>query len=340
MVHMDEIHVLFTLPFSDELLERLKALSSRIEITIRPVKTVEELPVDLIENVEILYTSEVIPDLEEMSNLRWIQLHNAGVHQVMDHSALRSNIQVTTMSGVSAPTMAEFALMAILGLGHRIHWMIEDKQAKRWAEDRLDRFMPVELRGSTVGIVGYGSVGREVARVCHSLGAEIVGTKRDLKFLEDDGYCLDGLGDPKAELPVRLYPRQAIASMASLCDFLVISVPLTNETRGMVGEKVFKMMKPRSFLIDLSIGGVVDHGALVEALNEGRIAGAALDVFPVEPLPESSPLWEMPNVLISPHIAGSSIQYQELAIDCFAENMKRYLSEQPLLNLYKPERGY
>jgi phosphoglycerate dehydrogenase-like enzyme len=340
MVHMDEIRVLITLPFSDELLERLKALSSRIEIMMHPVKTAEELAADLLENIEILYTSQVIPEIEEMSNLRWIQLHDAGIQRVMDHPALRSDVQVTTMSGISAPTMAEYALMVILGFGHRIHWMVEDKQAKQWAENRLERFMPVELRGSTVGIVGYGSIGREVARVCHSMGAEIVGIKRDLKFLEDEGYCLDGHGDPKAELPVRLYPRQAIASMASLCDFLVISVPLTDETRGMVGEKVFTMMKPRSYLIDLSIGGVVDHGALVEALNEGKIAGAALDVFPVEPLPESSPLWEMPNVLLSPHIAGSSVQYEELAMECFAENMKRYLSEQPLLNLYKLERGY
>jgi D-2-hydroxyacid dehydrogenase (NADP+) len=275
-----------------------------------------------------------------MPNVRWIQLHNSGVHLVMDHPALSSKIQVTTLSGVSAPSMAEYALMAILSLGRRLPLMIEDKGGKHWAEDRIERFMPIEMRESTVGIVGYGSVGREVARVCHSFGAKIVATKRDLKVLEDEGYSLEGLGDPKADLVERLYPPQAVASMASLCDFLIISVPLTGETRGMIGEKVFKMMKPRSFLIDLSTGGVVDHGALVEALNEKRMAGVALDVYPVEPLPGSSPLWEMPNVLLSPHVAGSSLQYDELAIDCFAENMKRYLSDQPLLNLFKTERGY
>ncbi len=340
MVHMDEINVLITLPFPEELLERLKALSSRIEVKLHSVRASEELPVDLLENIEVLYTSRVIPDLEDMPNLRWIQLHNAGVHRVVDHPALRSSVHVTTLSGVSAATMAEYALMMMLSLGRHIHLMIDDKDAKRWSEDRIERFMPIELRGSTVGIVGYGSVGRELARVCHSFGAKIVATKRDLKVLEDEGYSLDGLGDPKAELVERLYPPQAVASMASLCDFLAICVPLTSETRGMVGEKVFKMMKPRSFLIDLSSGGVVDHGALVEAINEGRIAGVALDVYPVEPLPESSPLWEMPNVLLSPHVAGSSLQYYELAVDCFVENMKRYLSDQPLLNLYVPERGY
>jgi phosphoglycerate dehydrogenase-like enzyme len=340
MVHMDEIHVLITLPFPNELLERLKALSSRLEIRIQPVKAADDLPSSLLENIDVLYTSDVIPDLEDMPNLRWIQLHDAGVHRVTEHPALRSNIKVTTLSGVSAPIMAEYALMAMLSLGRRIHRMVQDKHAKRWAEDRVERFMPTELRGSTVGIVGYGSVGREIARVCHSLGAEIVGIKRDLKLLEDEGYCLDGHGDPKAEFVGRLYPPQAIASMSSICDFIVICVPLTQKTRGMVGEKVFKLMKPKRYLIDISNGGVVDHGALVEALQEGKIAGVALDVFPVEPLPQSSPLWEMANVLLSPHIAGSSQHYSELAIDCFAENMKRYLSDQPLLNLYKAGRGY
>lgn len=337
---MDEIYILITLPFPEELLERLQALSSRIKISVHPVWDPEELPAEVIGDIEVLYTSRVIPDLEDVPNLRWIQLHTAGVHRVADHPALRSEVQVTTLSGVSAPGMAEFALMAILSLGRRVLLMMEDKGAKRWAEDRVERFMPIELRGSTVGIIGYGSVGREVARVCHSFGANIVATKRDLKSLEDDDYSLEGLGDPKSELVERLYPPQAIASMASLCDYLVISVPLTSETRGLVGEKVFAMMKPRSFLIDLSSGGVVDHGALIEALNEGRIAGAALDVYPVEPLPEGSPLWEMPTVLLSPHVAGSSLHYYELAIDCFVENMKRYLSEQPLLNLYKADRGY
>jgi phosphoglycerate dehydrogenase-like enzyme len=337
---MDEINILITLPFPEELLERLKALSPRIEVKVHLARTPEELHVDLLENIEVLYTSRVIPDLEDVPNLRWIQLHNAGVHRVMDHPALRSGVQVATLSGVSAPTMAEYALMAMLSLGRRIQLMIQDKGSKRWAEDRIERFMPIELRGSTVGIVGYGSVGREVARVCHNFGAKIVAIKRDLKTLDDEGYSLSGLGDPKADLVERLYPPQAVASMASLCDFLVISVPITSETRGMIGDKVLKMMKPRSFLIDLSSGGVVDHGALVEALNEGRIAGVALDVYPVEPLPESSPLWEMKNVLLSPHVAGSSLQYYELAIDCFAENMKRYLSGQTLLNLFVPERGY
>jgi D-2-hydroxyacid dehydrogenase (NADP+) len=128
--------------------------------------------------------------------------------------------------------------------------------------------------------------------------------------------------------------------MASLCDFLVIAAPLTPETRGMIDRRVFEALKPTAFLIDLSRGGLVDHAVLVEALAEKKLAGAMLDVFPVEPLPDGSPLWEMPNVLLSPHIAGASGDYYERATELFAENLRRYLSDQPLLNLYDPQRGY
>lgn len=337
---MSDIHVLITLPFSGELLERLQVLSPRIKQSLQVVRSVEEITDDVLGNAQVLYTSALLPEPESVPNLRWVQLHYASIDRVRGHALLGSKVQVTTLSGVSAPGMAEFALMAILALGHHLLTMLTDKQAKRWAEDRFERFKPNELRGSTVGIIGYGSVGREIARGCRSFGASILAIKRDLKDLEDDGYQIAGLGDLKAELPDRIYPPQALASMASLCDFLVITVPLTSETRGMISKKVFEKMKPRSYLIDLSSGGVVDHGALVEALDAKHLAGAALDVYPVEPLPGGSPLWEMPNVILSPHVAYSSPRYYEMAMDLFVENMRRYLSAQPLLNQFRAERGY
>ena len=128
--------------------------------------------------------------------------------------------------------------------------------------------------------------------------------------------------------------------MASECDFLVLTVPLTPETRGLVNAKVFESMKDTAYLIDVSRGGVVDQGALVEALREETIAGAALDVYPVEPLPESSPLWELPNVILSPHVAGTSGKYLDRAADLFAENLRRYVANEPLLNRYDSKRGY
>lgn len=336
-----DIPVLITVPFPDPLVDRLSSVSPRLKLEVHPARDGDELPDDLLQETEVLYTARALPDPDRAPELRWVQFHFAGIDHVADHALVQSDrVQVTTLSGAAASQMTEFVFMGILALGRRLLRMLEDKSEKRWAEDRFERLSPLELRDSTLGIVGYGSVGREVARLARAFGAEVLAVKRDLMSLEQEEYMEEGLGDPKAELVNRIYPPQAVGSMAELCDFLVICVPLTNETRGMIGANVFKQMKESSYLIDISRGGVVDHGALIEALQEGHVAGAALDVYPVEPLPEGSPLWDMPNVILSPHVAGASPRYYERAADLFATNLRRYLSEQRLLNLYDPERGY
>ena len=337
---MTEILVLITLNFPEPLVERLRALSPRLQIRVHPARSGQDLPGDLLADVEVLYTLHALPEPASVPNLRWVQFHLSGVDAIVDHPLLHSDVLVTSLSGASAPQLAEYALMGILALGRRVPRMVADKAAKRWAEDRFERFRPVELRGATVGIVGYGSAGREVARLCRAFGATILAVKRDLRSLDDRGYRLKELGDPSADLAERLYPPQAVASMAALCDFLVIAAPLTPETRGMIDRRVFEALKPTAYLVDLSRGGLVDHAALVEALTEKKLAGAMLDVFPAEPLPDGSPLWEMPNVILSPHIAGSSGDYYERATELFGENLRRYLSDQPLLNLYDPQLGY
>ncbi len=336
-----DVQVLVTLPFPDHLIERLRAVSPRLRLRVHPAREPADLPDGVLDEIQVLYTSRMMPLPERVPELRWIQFHYAGVDHVEDHPLLRAEgVQVTTMSGASAPQLAEFVLMSILALGRRLLRMVEDQRQKRWSQDRFERFQPVDLRGSTVGIVGYGSVGREVARLCRAFGASVLATKRDLMKIEDEGYRREGLGDPHAELIERLYPPQALASMVALCDFIVVTVPRTSETRGMIHKGIFEKMKSGAFLIDVSRGGIVDHGALIEALESGRLGGAALDVYPVEPLPPTSPLWEMPNVLLSPHIGGASGLYYERATDLFAANLHRFLSEQPLLNPYLPDRGY
>lgn len=337
---MAEIRVLVTVDFPEPLVDRLKAVSPQLAVTVEPVSDAEQLSEQQLADVEVLYTRKALPDPERVPNLRWIQFHWAGIDEFVDHSLLRSEVKITTLSGAAVTQMAEFALTMMLAIGHRLPQMLKDQEQKHWAEDRFTRFRPQELRGSTVGIVGYGSIGREIARLCKALGAEVLASKRDLKQLEQSGYMPEGRGDPEAEIPARIYPPQAIASMASECDFLVLAVPLTPNTRGLVDANVFKKMKQSAYLVDLSRGGVLDHGALVEALREGRIAGAALDVFPVEPIPANSPLWELPNVVLSPHVAGTSGQYLERAAELFAENLRRYVANEPLLNLFDPEHGY
>ncbi len=337
---MADVLVLMALRFPEPLIQRIRAVSPRLRVEVHPAANAADLPGSLLPDVEVLYTLRALPDPEAAPSLRWIQFHYAGVDHVADHPLLRGEVQVSTLSGAAVPQMAEFALMGILGLARRLPRLERDRADKRWSENRFERFRPLDLHGSTVGIVGYGSVGREVGRLCHAFGARVLATKRDLRRLEDSGYVPDAHGDPRSEIPTRLYPPQALGSMAAECDFLVVSVPLTPETRSLIGRTVFQKMKSTACLIDLSRGGVVDHNALIEALSEKRLGGAALDVFPIEPLPVTSPLWEMPNVLLSPHIAGASPRYLEQATSLFVLNLQRYLTDQPLLNLYDPQRGY
>jgi phosphoglycerate dehydrogenase-like enzyme len=197
------------------------------------------------------------------------------------------------------------------------------------------------LLGSTVGIVGYGSIGQRLARLLASFDVSVLASKRDIvSSPRPDEFQVDGQGDPNGEFVRRLYPAQALRTMFKECDFVVVTVPLTPQTRGLIGARQLAGMKPSAFLVDVSRGGVVDHDALLAALQKKQLAGAGLDVFHDEPLPADSPLWEQPNVIISPHVAGLSPYYIERAFTLFKENLRRYVAGEPLLNRIDLERGY
>lgn len=336
-----QIEVLVTIPFSEAEIQTLREVSPRLKINFQAAREPGEISKELWARAEVLYTDQVLPAPELVDSLRWLQFHWAGLDFALENPLLQKPaLMVTSLSGAAAPQMAEFALTQMLALGHRLSELAAHQSRAEWPRDRWDRFRPLELRTSTVGIVGYGSIGREIARLVRALGASVLAVKRDLMHPEDTGYTIPGLGDPNGDLFNRLYPYQAVRSMVKDCDFVVVCLPLTSETRGMFGAGEIAAMKPEAFLVTLGRGEVVDQGALVTALQEKRIAGAALDVFTEEPLPAGSPLWKIPNVMISPHVAGMSVHYNQRAIGLFIENLKRYLSGAPLLNRFDPDRGY
>ncbi len=189
-------------------------------------------------------------------------------------------------------------------------------------------------------MVGYGSIGREIARLLVPFNVKILACKKNVMETRDNGYIIEGLGDPAGYLFTRLYPYQAIKSMMKECDFVVVTVPRTKETHHLIAEEELAVLKPTSFIIDVSRGGIIKNAALKTALQEKKIAGAALDVFEQEPLPKDSSLWDTQNLIISPHIAGVSFQYNERAVDLIIENLKRYLSKKTLFNTFDPELGY
>jgi len=337
---MDNSTLLITIPLDKKLLDKIRAVSPGLEILHYPGIDSATIPAAALERTDILYTGRTLFDPELLPSLKWIQFHYAGIDYANDHPMLQKDIPFCTASGAAAPQMAEFALMAMLALGRRLPVALADQKEQSWAERRFDRFKPQELRFSTVGLVGYGSVAREIARILKPMGTEILSVKNDLMELDEKGFIFAGTGDPHAEFPKRIYPPEAVASMSSLCDYLVLTAPLTSKSRGMIGEQVFNKMKPSSYLIDISRGGILDHSALIEALNAGKIAGALLDVFPVEPLPENSPLWSHEKIILTPHIAWFSESYHEQSISILIENLHRHFEGRPLLNMYDPQKEY
>jgi phosphoglycerate dehydrogenase-like enzyme len=329
----DPINLIITLPFTDELLKQISEVSPRLAVEKIVARKVEDISEEAWQRVEVLYTNRILPTPEQAPNLRWIQLHWAGVDHALDAPILhKEGIRITSLSGASATQMAEHAVMMMLALGHHLLEVLAYQKKAEWPSGRWELFNPVELRGSTVGIVGYGSIGRQIARILQTYGASVLATKRDILHPDDTGYTMEGLGDPGGDLVNRLYPPQALQSMLKECDFVVVTLPRTSSTRGILGAKELSALKPNSYLVDISRGDIVDHNALIPILRERKIAGAALDVFPTEPLPADSPLWKMPNVIISPHIAGFSPHYDERATALFIENMRRYLEDLPLFN--------
>ncbi len=334
----DRINVLVAIDFSDDILQQLQDVSNKLNIQ----QKYPDIEDDDYQDIEILYTVRHFPTPEQAPRLRWIQLNYAGMETILDRQIVQAeDVTVTSASGIHVTQMAHFCLMMMMAFNYNLPTMLEHQKRGEWASNRFQLFNPVDMAQQTVGIVGYGSIGRELARLADSMGMTVLASKRDVKSPEDtETYTPNGTGDPTGDIPERIYPGQAIASMAKDCDYLVATAPLTDATKHLIDEHVFEAMKPTSILINVSRGGLVDEPALINALAAEQIGGAALDVFEEEPLPSTSPLWNFDNVIISPHVSGFVGDYHQKAADLFVENLKRYLDNQPLLNVLNRETGY
>jgi phosphoglycerate dehydrogenase-like enzyme len=337
---MDAINVLITMQFPGALIEKLAAISPRLSFIQRPTMEPDELK-DVMPEIDVLYTWNTFPDPADAPRLRWVQIHSAGADRILDEPLYtQTDVLITTVSGIHVVTMGEYVLGMLLAFAHRLPLMMADKAEASWPENRWERYLPDELRGTTLGIVGYGSVGREIARLAQPFGMRILAMKHNLRELVSDDYTLPATGDPHAEIPDRLYPPVALKSFLGECDYVVLTVPLNKETHHLINAAALGAMKPGAVLINVARGPVVDEKALIHALRERQIAGAGLDVFEEEPLPADSPLWTLPNVIISPHISGYSPHYDERSAEVFAENLRRFIAGEALINQVDRSRGY
>ncbi len=333
------VRIVITSPLEDELIQSIAATDPRVDVVYeRDLVPVARYPADhslpsiassnararwerLLKEAEVLFDfgpGDLTERLPSWPRLRWIQATSAGVGQFATRTGLtRSPIIVTTASGVHARPLAEFVLMAMLMFEKGAFRLFADQRACRW-----ERYAGHEIAGKVVGIVGGGRIGREVARVARTLDARAVGVVRTL-----DGRRAADLGMDA------LCPVEHIDDVLPTVDYLVLCLPHTADTYHLLSAARLALLKPEAVLINVARGAVVDEEALIALLQSGRLRGAALDVFAREPLPPESPLWGLPNVLISPHSASTADSENQKIVDLFRENLRRYLAGQPLRNV-------
>ena len=236
--------------------------------------------------------------------------------------------------------IAEYCIASILAFTHRFHLTIKAQLKHEWLKQSPFMTSVRELRGCTLGILGYGSIGRETARMAAALGMTVLALKRNRDDRLDLGWTPVDIGDPEGKIPARLYGPSQCKELMAQSDFVVVTLPLTPETRGFVGAVELAAAKPEAYIVNIGRGGVIDEAALIAALKEGKIAGAGLDVFEREPLPAHSPLWDLENVILTPHSAGSKRGYFDHAFEIFIENLRRFVTDRALLNQVDRTTGY
>lgn len=342
------IHVLSVLNLSERHLALLQAVSPQLVVSQRSLTrdqahkaNAQEFATVLTPEIEILYTHTTPFSLDLAPNLRWVQLNSAGVDLLYNTPVWQNEIAITNASGIHAIQIAEYVLGMLLNYAHHFPETTRLQSAARWPAmaEKLS-LATRELRGKTLGILGYGAIGREVARLATAFGMRVLATKRAERAASFDGWTSPGTGDPSGTMPERFYDLSELHTLLPACDMLVLSLPLSAQTHHLLGQAEFALMRRHAFLVNIGRGPLIDHEALVVALQTRRIGGAALDVTEPEPLPADSPLWSLENAIITPHISGMSAYYDDRVVELFCENLRRYLGDQPLLNLVRRDLGY
>lgn len=304
---------------------RAAAPEARIVLLADPQEKKEKIGRYLPETEVVLgnFFREPLDQILTAPNLRWMQQSSAGANWLMDHPAfVASEIVLTSASGLHAIPISEHILAFMFCLARDMGRSIRDQGERKWS--RSHRVS--ELDGQTMGLIGLGAVGEKTAEKAKGLNMRVLAMRRR----------------PERSSPWvdRMHPPEEFMEMLPEADWVVITAPLTTETKGMIGERELRAMKRSAFIINISRGPLIQEGALVTALREKWIAGAGLDVFEEEPLPPSSPLWEMENVLITAHYAGSTPYYVDRLMGIFLENLRRYRAGEPLKNVVNKKLGY
>ncbi|NLF00795.1 MAG: D-2-hydroxyacid dehydrogenase [Anaerolineales bacterium] len=309
---------------SEEQLDQVRAAAPDMEVVV----TQDEREVErVLDRVEIVAGRLPRKLLAKAGALRWMQQWGAGADWLMRFpEAAGMPFTLTNASGVHAVPISEHILALMLAFARQLPRAFRDQERQHWTPHEEPRNRVFELAGSTVVLIGVGAIGERTAEIASALGMRVLGVRRAPQIGAPGVTAMAG-------------PDQLLDLLPE-ADFVVLTAPLTHETKGMIGARELGVMKRTAIIINIGRGGTIDEPALIAALQEGRIAGAGLDVFETEPLPSSSPLWAMDNVIITAHYAGLTPRYDERALGIFLDNLRRYRAGEPLRNVVDKELGY
>ena len=333
-------------------LERIQAAVPGTRLVNLSVEGLADGPLD---DVEVLLRGWLSAEafdrlLVRAPDLTWVHSATTGVERALTPAARERGIVITNARGVFTRPIAEYVLMMILAVSRRLPQLMELQRERTWQP-----LEGQELRDVTVGIVGLGSIGRAVAALATAFGCRVIATRRhhDLGMragatwggaisaaVDTGGDDPDLRGLATAGDAVRVVGPDGLPELLAASDFVVLAVPLTPETEGMIGPQALATMKPGAWLINVARGGLVDERALLAALRDGPIGGAILDTFRQEPLGGDSPFYDLSNVILTPHTSWSSGRVLERSVDLFCENLRRFAASEPLVNVVDPDAGY
>lgn len=371
MSNPQKLNLLITLPFPrpDALIEKLQKSNPNLDITFHQLETLSSaIPAELFSKIHVLFTLMAAlpaPIKSAAPDLRLVHFYMAGIDsQINTELYTSTSIPLTTSSGVHGPTIAEWVMLTALVQSRRYNSMYEMQKARQWGKlpapegktgvegnvESQKTFMTVrDMVGQRFGILGYGSIGRQVGRLARAMGMSVVAytvsPRQSPESKRDAGYVVPGTGDPEGDIPEAWYSgadRESLHRfLGADLDYLLISVPLTPDTTQLLGAQEFKILgKRNAFVVNISRGEVLAQDALIAALKDETLRGAALDVADPEPLPKDSPLWDAPNTTITPHMSGLSRAYTERSMDILRLNIENLQQGKSLINEVNRKRGY
>ncbi len=279
----------------------------------------------VLDDIEIAFDGFPRDLLARTPRLRWYQQGSAGVDWLLRHPEIAAkDFILTNGSGIHAVPISEQIMAYMFALARRLHHAVLAQREHHWARGQFQDVF--ELAGQTMVLIGVGAIGGRTAELARAIGMRVLGVRRNPE-----------IGHPAVEA---MYPPERLLEALPQADWVVITLPLTPETRGMIGERELNVLKPTAYIINIGRGATIQQEALVQALQEGRLSGAGLDVTDPEPLPADSPLWDMPNVIITPHTSGRTPRRPERAMALFLENLGHYVRGEPMRNLVDRKLGY